>query len=561
MISPIYRYQDGLGPSLQHKLSPKVPYGRDFQMCMGDPGVRRDICYHLLKSWHRSLPPVFTCYWKENNRASWRRDVGAGYYSGGIATYLEVCEEGLELSRILDGLEIDGIYSGGITSCVGYLSDSSIVELFIKNWEDFFLREPDGVYVQYVYRVSGLAVNIALEAFSKRDQVLVVAINVTTPIQHSRQISLRLPDHFCGKTSKEVLVYRHPGNSGSLFLRFSDPTFYSSIVCAYLLEILHEPGQDPDESLSHSLASVPFLVHTDLSKPVFIYEPIILRYVERGIFLDHFPQVNDACLAALEGRELWNETLLARISWFVVGCVRMVDYLLAIIRTSRSMTSLQNAAPSHFNDTTTTEAPYSTAALFTAGQAFIANLETSVTLWVAECVWVVFSAAQALIACGMLKRNPDLHLLPLHCNIVGHVLTGLDLIYNVYMAATGASSIHCALGAYDVAFLTRSGLCFFPKIRQSLQHSAILITNWRSIGCMRSASIVVVSNAFRSTMKKSRIFLESVFLLVVSGLFFTRHLVTNSREEPISGDLIHAIFSGAMILFIAHTLQTKHPAR
>lgn len=318
-----------LGGSESLNLLSMTPSTGRFQFELEKTAI--DINDLLVNNWADAIPQNFLCQWHfAQDTETSDVNVRVGFCSGGCSNILEACEDGLELSRILSGVEVDGIFSAGMRVFFGCISSSPVIDFLLTYWDDFFSKHPTGTYIQYVFGISCVLVQAALDQSPYREQVVIVAVNCTSMPVHSRVLSLRSDGDFFGDPDA-LWLNRSPDALGTFALRFSDPTFYPTIQSCYTYDSSHGTTYEGEHPIASVLTQNANLL--DLKR---VYEPFTTDGAEcDDLLVDILTGVNNGYTSTLEGKELCSEFFLGRISCFVASCIRLVDYITLYIQASK----------------------------------------------------------------------------------------------------------------------------------------------------------------------------------------------------------------------------------
>lgn len=264
----------------------------------------------------------FMSYWGDTCEVS---SLGVGYINGGNVTLLEAQEEGLELSRVLGGVPVAGVYNRG-WECLYCLIQKKEVEATLLTWEDFFYNYPEGKFIQYFYGNGGKVVEIALKCTSYASRIVVVGINPSPVPTHENAYYYscgQLFPRFCGSNADKVV--RLPERIGSIGgpIRCVDPTFVAA---------LQYPYQCQWQISYPSLPGDAFVVTTNFAAILGIRPEDGGYYVRTSISKQESPELFYRAYTlmrsthfALKDGEHWTENRFQIWLNLWISCLRVVD--------------------------------------------------------------------------------------------------------------------------------------------------------------------------------------------------------------------------------------------
>lgn len=515
-----------------------------------------DITDRILTGWR--LPTQFNCRWGGTKIDGITR---VGYCSGGGRSLLETYEEGLELSRILDGECVEGVYARfGNAIC--------FPENRLRgNWERFFLQHPDGVYLQYTQGSSGRGVERVLRDCPRKWRVWIVALQSHWLFRHKNAVNFTTGRWWWNPSALLVECSDDMDTLHAL-----DPTFYTAIQLVYSYA---KAGGDMPSVLLDCLYKNPSLLQSSLRK-----EP--LRSCENH--MEIVKAINDASLMhkkALLGKERISEGFLATLSGLVASCLRLADYLMlftnacqdgghsrvqtrsqqasavGLIQSTTSNVSSNLSTTASSFPTTSPSGEFSSSAivgptsntalphlssssnqisqqtlpqLVSQLKGFCAAVPFDYVLWLS---WMTIGISQAiLIACSYGNALKVRHI-ALIVNRYGTLLTVLDLIWNLtnfFLLRPTHCLVRIALSLYDIAYLSCKIIRFtLSPVYKGEQRIVVRVANWRkTVGQNKDGTITVNAN-YRSVIRNVRIFNALLYMLLLGVLFFSGHFLCQER--------------------------------
>lgn len=167
---------------------------------------------------------AFVCQWEET--ANPRCGLEVGYVNDSHSTLWETREEGLELSRVLDGGTVFCLHNQGTDQSLPCRNDFYALLLA---WTNFFIQYPDGVFLQYFHGDGIQVIQLALAMCKEANRIVLVGIDPSEVPNHPRGYYYECRQgiwNFRGRPG--VTALNNQGATGS-YPRFIDPTFTAAL--------------------------------------------------------------------------------------------------------------------------------------------------------------------------------------------------------------------------------------------------------------------------------------------------------------------------------------------
>lgn len=560
---------------------PSEPLGSR-QISVGDR-TAVDVTSYLVNVWKRRYSIDFRCQWQSPTHSGARSSLRVGYCGGGHASFLEVFEDALEVSRILGGPTVDGLYVRK-GSPFGLWLRLFPAKSLLRNWDSFFERHHSGNYVQYISGVSSSGLDQVLESYPHKDRVLVIAIDCMTTPNHEQALCFRSTGSWYGDPSA-LLLTRSSEAKGLFFIKSSDPSFYGALKLGFAFAA-GQPSVPmlPLRAIAESLQANP-----DVLSQTPACEPLILYYDAN--LLASLQEIENSYKETLAGRDRWSDFTFARLSLLIASCIRIVDYTLmlagacnrlcagttanttTVVTTACSQSSSVSFTSSAVNNTTMSKTtvsystPIASSSTFTSSAntstSVVSSLSTSASGVTTSCTsspittdsllfcsWLAVGICQGILMLCEYGRYHKIRYVLMIFNNFTPVITMLDLSWNLFLAEGNNCVLHKALGIYGATYFARAAISVAsPWLRQEMHYISGVATNWRQVGKnVKSNSLVKVNNAYRGTMRKIRAFHETLYLVLLGALFYAGHLFCSTK--CITGDVIHGLYLAVMILIL-----------
>lgn len=282
------------------------------------------------------IPLRFVCHW---GNSSQEEGLGVGFVCGGNVTLLEAREDGLELSRILGGVSVSGVYNRGRgPACLCFLVQQREIEELLRVWEEFFTDHPEGKFIQYFYGNGGNVVDVALAYTEYARQIVVVGINPSQLPGHE-DAYYYCYSQFVPKmlAREEQRVIRLPERVGSIGgpVRFSDPTFVAALQYPYQCQRLLPVPKVPGEAFVMTANYAAILGEKPEEGGYYVRVPVS-KNESPELFYKAYTLMRSAHFA-LKEEEHWTENRFQHWLGLWISCLRVLDGALFLIGQGRNM--------------------------------------------------------------------------------------------------------------------------------------------------------------------------------------------------------------------------------
>lgn len=199
-----------------------------------------------------STPVRISAVWKKQSivRLPLPTNIGICYVSSSNTSYEQCLEDCLELSRIFQGIEIQGIHNQNRRFECSHQRNATVLAALVEMWEEYFKTNSEGHLLQYFHGDGANLVQKALKHVEAQSssRISLVGMNPTVCPEHPMKFYCRSKWDFRSKLTEGVLQLPLNGNANGVYsLRFIDPTFISAIIQMYLV-LTNAEYADIDES-------------------------------------------------------------------------------------------------------------------------------------------------------------------------------------------------------------------------------------------------------------------------------------------------------------------------
>lgn len=482
------------------------------------------------------FPAKLIAQWEEDRCINpvLRDDIGVFYACGPCTSYHEALEDCLELSHMLGGVEVHGVRckTMKISFFRAVHNDASVATL-MGLWNTFFASHPEGTIIQYFYEEGGKAVRKALRGMSQASRIIPVGIN-----------SVHLPrwGHAYRSTGEFWSLFKEKGSSvttttlplsancqGLISTRFSDPTFISAQINAYLEAVGTIPDDFPEDEIDAPEEILKVLgeqvEETRWKWPSFIQ----LKREDDTELFDKCCRLISVTRAALANREAWSENRIRSIYDCAVSYLKMMAYLILV------------------------------AFYFEEQHSGYAIFDIAMILY-----WSASAVGEITVVCTdrVALHNP-IRILAQAPGWIRLPMNFLETVSNfsISLRSSVGTAIHSTVMLLSAATFFKEFLdAYSPSfIKSRLMHFSLYVTHISCPALRNYAKnrVAKVSRSYRTALRNARFFFQMLSLLLVSCVALTIHgfkAILSGQDRTTLMDVLPAIYVGGAFISLLGVL-------